>query len=48
MSQPRVNIDRSADVAMVRGKPLLMYWRGIGIPSTGQITPEKIPQNIIV
>lgn len=41
MSQPRVSIERKADVAIVSGNPKLTYRNTIGIPSTGQITPGK-------
>lgn len=45
---PRVNILLSDVVAIVSGKMLLIYCNKIGIPSTGQITPEKeIYTNII-
>ena len=41
MLHPRDNILRRAEVAMVRGRPRLMYRNTHGIPSMGHMTPEK-------
>lgn len=44
-SHPLVSILLSDVVAIVRGKMLLIYCNKIGMPSTGQITPEKKKKN---
>lgn len=41
MYHPRVSIDRNDVVAIVSGRQALIYRSITGIPSTGQMTPDK-------